>query len=137
MKTLISIIAALALVAGLAPAEEKAERKRFVATIGEDGYQHVEMTGGGYYFDPSIVVVKVNVPVELTIRKEPGITPHNFSMHSPEAGLEFSISLSTEPQKVSFMATKTGSFPFECTKKMPFVKSHKDRGMHGVLEVVE
>jgi plastocyanin len=118
-------------------AGEEGPGKRYVATIGEDGYQHVEMTAGGYYFDPRTVVVKVNVPVELTIRREPGITPHNLVMRSPEADLEFEIDITTEPKKVTFMATRTGAYPFECSKRFLFFKSHKDRGMHGVLEVVE
>lgn len=118
-------------------AGEQHAGKRFVATIDKDGYQRVEMTAGEYYFDPSVVVVKVNVPVELTIKKVGGITPHNFTMKAPEADLDFTIELSGEPKKVTFMATKAGTYPFECSKKLLFFKSHKDRGMHGVLEVVE
>jgi plastocyanin len=118
-------------------ADEQHAGKRFVATIDKDGYQRAEMTAGEYYFDPSAVVVKVNVPVELTIKKAGGITPHNLTMKAPEANLEFTIDLSSEPKKVTFMATKTGTYPFECSKKLLFFKSHKDRGMHGVLEVVE
>lgn len=137
MKHLLNIIFTLLLVAGTALAEDKHEEKRFVATIDKDGYQRVEMTAGEYYFDPSVVVVKVNVPVELTIKKTGGITPHNLTMKAPEAGLDLTVDLSNEPKKVSFMATKTGSYPFECSKKLLFFKSHKDRGMHGVLEVVE
>ena len=118
-------------------ADEQHAGKRFAATIDKDGYQRVDMTAGEYYFDPSVVVVKVNVPVELTIKKAGGITPHNLTMKAPEADLDFTIDLSSEPKKVTFMATKTGTYPFECSKKLLFFKSHKDRGMHGVLEVVE
>jgi plastocyanin len=137
MKYIVSITGALLLMAGTALAEDKHVEKRFVATIDKDGYQRVEMTAGEYYFDPAVVVVKVNVPVEFTIRKTGGITPHNLVMKAPEADLDFSIDISSEPKKVSFMATKIGSYPFECSKKLLFFKSHKERGMHGVLEVVE
>lgn len=137
MRTTVYIALAVVLLAAAVAADERDSGKRFVATVGEDGYQHVEMVGGGYYFDPSTVVVKVNVPVELTIRKEPGITPHDFVMHAPEAGLDFDIDLSSKPKKVTFMATKTGTYAFECSKKLLFFKSHRDRGMHGILEVVE
>ena len=137
MKYLLNIVSIVLFVAGAALAEDKPAVKRFVATIDKDGYQRVEMTAGEYYFDPAVVVVKVNVPVELTIKKAGGITPHNLTMKAPEADLDFSIDLSSEPKKVSFMATKTGSYPFECSKKLLFFKSHKERGMHGVLEVVE
>jgi hypothetical protein len=137
MKHLLNIVVTLLLISGVALADEKAAAKRVVATIDKDGYQRVEMIAGEYYFDPSIVVVKVNVPVELMIRKTGGFTPHNLVMKSPEASLDFTIDISSDPKKVSFMATKTGSYPFECSNKLLFFKSHKERGMHGVLEVVE
>jgi len=137
MKYLVNILFIMLFVAGTALAEDTPAVKRFTATIDKDGYQRVEMSAGEYYFDPAVVVVKVNVPVELTIKKAGGITPHNLTMKAPEADLDFSIDLSSEPKKVSFMATKTGSYPFECSKKLLFFKSHKERGMHGVLEVVE
>jgi plastocyanin len=115
----------------------QAREKRFVATVDADGVQRVEMTGGEYYFDPSIVVVKVNVPVELKIRKEAGVTPHNIALKAPEAGINIDQDLSGEPKVIRFTPTKTGTYPFECTKRFLFFKSHKERGMHGVLEVVE
>ena len=137
MKYLLNIVSIVLFVAGAALAEDKPAVKRFVAPIDKDGYQRVEMTAGEYYFDPAVVVVKVNVPVELTIRKAGGITPHNLVMKAPEADLDFSIDISSEPKKASFMATRTGTYPFACSKKLLFFKSHKERGMHGMLEVVE
>lgn len=137
MKYLLNIFPIVLFVVGAALAADKPAEKRFVATIDKDGYQRVEMTAGEYYFDPAVVVVKVNVPVELTIKKVGGITPHNVVMKAPEADLDFTIDISSEPKKVSFMATRTGSYPFECSKKLLFFKSHKERGMHGMLEVVE
>lgn len=137
MKYLLNIVFTLLFMTGTALAEDKQAEKRFVATIDKDGYQRVEMTAGEYYFDPAVVVVKVNVPVELTIRKAGGITPHNFVIKAPQADVDFKIDLSSEPKKISFMATKAGSYSFECANQLLFFKSHKERGMHGVLEVVE
>ena len=137
MKYLLNIVITLLFVMGMALAEDKPAEKRFVATIDKDGYQRMEMTAGEYYFDPAVVVVKVNVPVELSIKKVGGITPHNFVVKAPEADLDFSLDLSSEAKRVSFMATKVGSYPFECSNQFLFFKSHKERGMHGVLEVVE
>jgi len=111
--------------------------KRTVAEIGADGVQRVEVVGGSYYFDPNVIVVKVNIPVELRVRKESGITPHNMVLKAPEAGIDFSVSLSTTPKSVTFTPKKTGKYPFECTHKLLFFKSHKDQGMHGILEVVD
>lgn len=111
--------------------------KRAVAEIGADGVQRVEVIGGSYYFNPNVIVVKVNVPVELRVRKESGITPHNMILKAPEAGIDFSVSLSTTPKSITFTPTKTGKYSFECAHKLLFFKSHKDQGMHGVLEVVD
>lgn len=137
MRILVKIVVLLFAAASVVIADDTQGEKRFVASIGQDGYQHVEMVAGEYYFDPQVVVVKVNVPVRLTIRKEAGITPHDLVIRAPEAEVDFSIDVSKEPKIVSFMATKTGKYPFECSKRFLFFKSHKDRGMHGVLEVVE
>jgi plastocyanin domain-containing protein len=112
--------------------------KRVVATVDQDGVQRVAILGGGYYYDPNYVVVKANVPVELSVRKESGVTPHDFVIKAPEAGIDVSItSLDTKPQLVRFTPTKPGKYPFVCSKKMIFMKSHKDKGMEGTLEVTE
>jgi plastocyanin domain-containing protein len=113
------------------------QEKRVIATVEADGVQRVEVLGGSYYFDPNTIVVKVNVPVELKVRKEPGMAPHSIAIHAPEAGIDFSESLSTEPKVIHFTPTKAGKYPFVCDKRFLFFKSHKDRGMEGVLEVVE
>ena len=113
-----------------------AEESRKVATIGQDGVQRIEMVGGGYYYDPDHIVVKVDVPVEITIHKEKGFVPHDIAMDAPEAGMEFNVDLKKTPTVIHFTPTKTGTFPFACTKKLLFLKSHKDHGMKGVVEVV-
>ncbi len=114
------------------------EYKKVVrATISEDGVQRVEVLGGGYFFDPDRIIVKVNVPVELKVRKEPGIVPHNIVIKAPEAGIDFEESLSTEPKIIRFTPTKPGSYPMYCDKKLLFFESHREKGMEGVLEVVE
>ena len=59
---------------------------RFVATIGTDGVQHVEVIGGDYYFDPNYIIVKVSVPVELKVKKAPGYIPHDIAVKAPKAG---------------------------------------------------
>ncbi len=114
------------------------EAKRTVqAVIGGDGIQRVEVLGGGYFFDPDHIIVKVNVPVELTVRKESGFIPHNIVVKAPEAGIAFDEGLSTDPKVIRFTPTKTGSYPIYCSKKLLFFESHREKGMEGVLEVVE
>ena len=111
--------------------------KVFQATIDKDGVQQVEVVGESYFFTPSRIIVKVNVPVELKVRKGSGIIPHSIVMKAPDAGIGFRVALSEEPQVVRFTPTKTGLYPYYCDKKLLFFESHREKGMEGILEVTE
>jgi plastocyanin len=123
--------------------EEKHEHamgkeKRAVATLGADGIQRVEITGGEYYFDPNYIIVKVNVPVEFVVKKAAGITPHDMVVNAPEAGIDFKVNLDEKKAAiVKFTPTKKGKYAMYCDKKLLFFKSHRERGMEGMIEVVE
>ena len=61
------------------------------------------------------------------------MTPHDFAIKAPEAGINIAVDLDTKPKLVTFTPTKVGKYEILCTKKLLFFKSHKDKGMHGVL----
>ncbi len=124
----------LFLAAGAAFAQ--GEKERLVATIDADGVQRVRIVGGSYFFKPGHIVVKVGVPVELSASRESGITPHNLVLKAPEAGISVNEDLGTEVKKILFKPTAVGKFPFYCSKKLPFLAGHREKGMEGVLEVV-
>lgn len=109
---------------------------RLVARVDGDGFQRAHIVGGEYFFQPRHVVVKANIPVELLLSKEAGMVPHSFAISAPEAGIKIDEELDTEVKKVVFTPTAAGSYPFYCTHKLLFFRSHRDRGMEGVLEVV-
>jgi hypothetical protein len=79
----------------------------------------------------------VNVPVELKVRKEDGFVPHDIVVKAPEAGINFSESMGKDPKIIRFTPTAIGKYEMYCSKKLLFVKSHKDRGMDGIIEVVQ
>jgi plastocyanin len=111
---------------------------RVVATVDPDGVQRVEVIGGDYYFDPNYIVVKVNTPVELKVRKASGFIPHDMVVKAPDAGIDFKTDLDAKkPEIVKFTPTKVGKYEMLCDKKLLFFKSHKNKGMDGVIEVVE
>ena len=112
-----------------------AEKKEFTAKTDPDGVQRVEILGGSYFFDPNYIIVKVNIPVELKVKKEPGMMPHDIVLKAPEAGIDFAQDLKETPEIIKFTPKKTGTYPFACEKKFLFFESHKDKGMKGVLEV--
>ena len=113
----------------------KAEGPVKIVPVKPDGVSRVEIIGGGYFFKPSYVAVKVNIPVELKVSKEPGLAPHDIVAKSPEAGIEFQVSLSSTPQIIKFTPTRVGKYPIYCSKTVPFSKSHREKGMEGIIEV--
>ncbi len=112
-------------------------RMVYQGTIAADGVQHVRIEGGGYFFKPDRVIVKVNVPVELMVSVEKSLIPHTLVIQSPEAGISVDEELSSNAKNIRFTPTATGKYPFYCRNKLLFFKSHRDKGMEGVLEVVE
>lgn len=132
----------LLFVAGICAAEEPVPAatqsdETYQAFVAPDGVQHVSITGGNYFFRPKHVIVKVNVPVELGVILEKGIVPHSLVIEAPEAGIHVDEKLSSEVKKIRFTPTAAGKYPFYCKNKLLFLKSHRDKGMEGVLEVVE
>jgi uncharacterized cupredoxin-like copper-binding protein len=109
-----------------------------VAVPDEDGVQRVYIKAGSYYFKPDYIIVKKGEPVELVLIRDSAIIPHNIVMNHPEAGMDFRIEIDPEePVRVSFTPLKVGVFEFFCDKKLLFFPSHKEKGMHGFIEVLE
>ena len=113
------------------------QEKRFVTLVASDGVQRVEMVGGDYFYEPNYIVVKMNKPVELKVRKKAGYIPHNLIARAPEAGIDFTIELKNDLQTVNFIPTKIGKYPIYCDKRLLWFKTHRERGMEGLIEVVE
>ncbi len=134
LKLLFSAILIFLLVYAL---HAHAQKKVYRASVDSDGIQRVEIVGGGYYFDPDYIIVKVNVPVELTYRKTPGITPHNIIIKAPDAGISVNENMSKDPKKIMFTLAKPGKYAIYCDKKFLFFRNHREKGMEGILEVVE
>ena len=101
-----------------------------------DGVQRVRLVAGSYFFKPNHIVVKANVPVELAASRESGITPHDLVIRAEEAGINVKEDLASEPKKIAFTPTKPGKYPIYCSKKLPFMAGHREKGMEGILEVV-
>ena len=111
--------------------------KKVVAAIGDDGVQRVEITGGEYYFEPAHIIVQVNKPVELMVRKAGGFVPHNIIVKATEAGIDFDTGMGKKFKPVSFTPTRTGKYIMYCDKRFLWFKTHQHKGMEGIIEVVE
>lgn len=104
------------------------------ASLGEQNTQRITLVASNYWFRPERIIVKVGVPVELSVRKKPGVIPHTFVIHAPEAGINVNVALSAKPEVINFVPQKVGSFEFYCDKPGLF-ESHREMGMAGVIEV--
>ncbi|WP_417617561.1 quinol oxidase [Oceanisphaera sp.] len=124
----------LALLMSLAPVVGQAVSVR--AQLDENGLQRVKIKAGSYFFQPEHIIVKVGVPVVLEVDKEAGIIPHSLVIWSPRMGIDVNERLGTT-SIIRFTPQATGQIPFYCQEKLMFFRSHQDRGMAGVLEVVE
>lgn len=139
LRTAVAVaLAVVSVVATGVPAGAQAGTPdEIVAGVGADGIQRAEVLAGSYFFKPARVVVKLNVPVELSVRKEPGAAPHDVVVKAPDAGIDFAVDLGTEPKVIAFTPTRAGVYPMYCSKRFLFFASHRDRGMEGVLDVRE
>ena len=137
-KPLLCIVVCLSALLALPQfAWSASQEEVFGAVIDADGKQRVQILGGSYFFKPRHVIVKANIPVELSVSLEPGIVPHTFVIKAAEAGIDIDEALHTDPTTIAFTPKATGKYTFFCKNKLLFFKSHQEKGMEGILEVVE
>jgi len=74
--------------------------------------------------------------IRLELTNTDSLTPHNFTLQSDAAGLAVDIDVSAgNTEVVEITPQAPGTYTFYCNKKLPFMKSHRDRGMEGTLVV--
>lgn len=136
MRALSLIVVLSVMPLALCFAEDNSPGKPLLAVVGADGKQQVDILGGSYFFKPDHIIVKLNKPVVLSVRREWGIVPHTFVMEVPAWGLKVDESIYTKVTTITFTPTSLGRYTFYCKNKFLFFRSHKDKGMKGILEVV-
>lgn len=132
------LVLTVALVTSLTLAQEKpaALPPPVTADVGPDGVQRASITLDSYSFTPAHLVVQAGKSVELTLTSVTTLTPHDFILKEPTAGLSVVQEVGPrETAKVIFTPTKPGIYVFYCDKKLPFFPSHREQGMEGRLEV--
>ncbi|TLY26075.1 MAG: quinol oxidase [Nitrospirae bacterium] len=113
-----------------------AEPVAFEVPMDPDGIQRAVIEADSYEFSPRHLVVRAGMPVELTVKSVTVLVPHNFLIDDPKSGLAIREEIPAgQTVKVSFTPTVPGSFAIYCDKKLLFFKSHREKGMEGMLEV--
>jgi uncharacterized cupredoxin-like copper-binding protein len=100
--------------------------------------QTIEVRLGNFYIKPDRITAKAGQPVTLNLVNEEGFFPtHDLVIQAPEAGIDIKVDVPAGKRvSVSFTPTKPGSYEMYCSKQPPFLASHREKGMHGTLEVV-
>ena len=100
--------------------------------------QTIDVVLGSYFIKPDKITVKVGQPVTLNLVNEATMVPHDLVIQALDAGIDIAVDVPAgKKASVTFTPTKVGRYEMVCDKKLLFLKSHKDKGMHGTLEVVE
>ncbi|MGH8352603.1 MAG: hypothetical protein ACRERY_03635 [Pseudomonas sp.] len=106
------------------------------AREGADGVQRVAIVGGSYFFRPDHVVVQAGRGLEITVRVEPGVIPHRFVLETTNGKRLAEVPLDKKAKTLRF-DLPAGKYLFHCPNRLLLFKSHRERGMAGVLEVKE
>ncbi len=107
-----------------------------IAAQDNPGVQKVDMDLGDYRFNPDTVSIVAGTSAELILTNRDSITPHNFIVDAPEAGLEVNSQVpSGESVTVVLRPTRPGTYSFYCDKQFLFFESHREKGMEGQIEV--
>jgi plastocyanin len=117
-------------------ADGKPDQQSLEILADSDGVQRATVILDSYSYSPNHLIVQKGKPVELTLHSVTFLTPHNFILKEPAAGLSVDEDTPAGKDKiVRFTPTQPGTYPFYCDKKLLFFKSHRDKGMEGLLEV--
>lgn len=98
--------------------------------------QVIEVQLDSYTISPDRIVVKVNQPVTLRVSNQAFFIPHNIVIKAPAAGIDVKLDLRAgKSGEASFTPTRPGSYEMVCDKEPPIGKTHREKGMHGMLIV--
>lgn len=92
---------------------------------------------GDYSFFPNEIEVRAGSTIQLQLINRDTVVSHNFTLRDDIAGLDINVNLAAgKVRLVEITPLTPGSYKFYCDKKLPFMKSHRERGMEGTLTVI-
>ena len=97
----------------------------------------VEVTLGSYRFMPQEIQLIAGEPVILRLVNADSIIPHNFTIQDASGEIDVDVDvIAGETVEINLTPSTVGRYTFYCGNKMLFIKSHREKGMEGVLNVV-
>lgn len=102
----------------------------------DDATPVIDLELGDYRFLPQEIQLSANQSAILRLVNTDSVTPHNFTMevgsNSPAVEVEL---LGGESAEVKLPPLPAGRYTFYCSNKLLFMKSHREKGMEGILIV--
>ena len=112
------------------------DQEVLVLQPGGDGIQRAFIVLDSYAYTPSHISIQAGEPVEFRLENQSFLTPHNFIMDHPDAGLQQDVNVDAgDDVTIRFVAQVPGTYIFYCDKQLLFFPSHREEGMEGFLEV--
>lgn len=103
---------------------------------GQEPPREISITTGDYHYAPDVIEAGIGQTIVLHLTNTDSITPHNFTLVDKSAGLDVDTDIGAgSAASISLTPRYPGSYTWYCNKKLPFMKSHRDRGMYGTLVV--
>jgi len=98
--------------------------------------KRIPITLGDFRFSPHQLTLEAGQAVLLELNNTDSVTPHNFTLENKAGNLNIDIDVSAgTTREVALTPEVPGTYTFHCSKKLPFLKSHRERGMEGTLVV--
>lgn len=99
-----------------------------------DDVQRIEIVGGSYFFQPDHVEARAGRGLEISVKMAPGVIPHRFVLETINGKPLADVPLGKKAKTLRF-DLPAGKYLFHCPNRLLLFKSHRERGMAGVLEV--
>ena len=124
----------LVFASGIALGED--EQEVLVLQRDAEGIQRAFIVLDSYEYTPSHISVEAGAPIEFELENRSFLTPHNFIIDHPEAGIQQDVNVDAgDLITIQFLVETPGTYTFYCDKQLLFFPSHREEGMEGRLEV--
>jgi plastocyanin len=93
--------------------------------------REIAITMGDYHYAPDFIEMDSGETIVLQVTNTDGITLVDLP-----AGLDVDTDISAgNSARIRLTPQRPGTYTWYCNKKLPLMKSHRDRGMQGTLVV--
>jgi plastocyanin len=102
----------------------------------DDAIPVIDLELGDYRFLPREIQLNANQSAILRLVNTDSVTPHNFIMETGSGSPTVEVDLlGGESVEVKLPPLPAGRYIFYCSNKLLFMKSHREKGMEGILIV--